>query len=294
MIRHGHSVIGHDERNGAEEKFFRSIPFILSVVGCMRTTWRRWRAESTMTALALLLQAIVAVALAAQTPDTTTRAGTASSDTSARDTARAHAANPDAWLLLPVMGGLGAVLAVAPSSLLLVPRMTSPGTGTVPFARNHVAVYSTIGISYDGREGWLRSEHLELFRNAVYAEIEAREYYLPALYATRTVRVGYLAHPKSALVGGVTLGYRYAAADTLRRGVEVGFPLIFGDEDAIARFEPTYLFSARDGVSWNYRFQGEFPIPLAPLFAGFVFEWQRLGKGNLSSVPLELLVGARF
>jgi hypothetical protein len=258
---------------------------------------------STSARAALMSAALVALVLmspaaltplAAQDSTRTPRDTAAARDTAAKDTARVYRGPVDNYALLPILGALVIVLGVAPSSLLLSPKLTNPGEGTLAFAQSHVVAYTTVGINYDDRNGWLHTQHVEVVRNGAYGELEVEQFYIHQFYRTETVRLGYLWHPKSPLAGGVTLGYRYATADSLQRGAEVGFPLAMGSDEAWLRFEPTYVVSARDGVCWNYRLQGEIPIGKTPYFSGFNFEAKALGRGDLQAIPITLLFGARF
>lgn len=260
------------------------------------TALQRRYARYAVGALARLAAgaAIVASPLSAQDTTRATRDTAVVRDSAALDTTRVHSGPVDDYALLPALGAVLVVFAVAPSSLLLSPKLTNPAEGVLPFARSHVAAYGTLGVNYDDRGGWLYSEHVEVLRGRLYGELGVEQFHIPRFYRTETLRLGYLVHPKSVLAGGVTVGYRHADADSLQKGVEVGFPLFFGDEDVTARFEPTYVVSGRDGVCWNYRMQGEFPIRKSAYFAGFGFEARSLGRGDLGALPITLVFGARF
>jgi hypothetical protein len=140
---------------------------------------------------------------------------------------------------------------------------------------------------------WTHSESIEILKNGIYGEVRIENLYVPDRFQFQTLRGGYLAHPKPALVGGVTLGYRRAQGDRVQNALEIGLPLVIGAPRGSFRFEPTYLISSAE-ISWNYRGQIEFNIPRRHLVAGLNVEGKPLRRGDPYFGTVALLLGVRY
>jgi len=192
----------------------------------------------------------------------------ASRDTTARDS---NAVSPNHGAVAVALAAATLVMLAAPGPLVFV---TNPDTTHLGFADNHVAVSVTAGPLFGlgrGQDfgGWAYSAGVETLMNGVYAELRTENFTLDHVRFW-TIRGGYLFHPKAAVAGGATLGYRYAGRAGLENAIEVGFPLVVGTRRGWMRFEPSYVISSQ-GVSWNYRWQSEFPVSHG-LHGGFDFD----------------------
>lgn len=193
-------------------------------------------------------------------------------DTLPRDTITVDVAYPEARhdpLLFPALAAATAVILVVPSAALalMVPVDTTEST----FWEGRVSAYVTGGFSWQEEQEGVQSANVELLWNGIYGAVRVENFELPRHFQYQSVRGGYLLHPKRGVAGGVTVGYRRAPQDRSHQGVEIGFPVFTGSRKGTLRLEPTYVF-APGGVSWNYRFQGDYPISGGPLFFGLCME----------------------
>lgn len=192
------------------------------------------------------------------------------------------------------VAAFGAVELIAPPVLLLLPKLTDLAPGAL--SDHHVSVYITGGDGARFRNGidrWAYTEDIEVFTHGIYAEVRSENFYTPGHFQFHTLRTGYLAHPKPALLGGVTLGYRTAHGALGQDALEIGLPSAVGNERGAVRFEPTYVIS-KEGVSWNYRLQMELYVPSRHLVTGVAFEAKPLQQGGPYYGTMALLLGVRF
>ena len=185
------------------------------------------------------------------------------------------------------------MLLTAPGPLVSI---TNPDTTDLGFAHNHVAVYVAGGAlsalqQRQGFWGWTYAAHVELLRNGSYTEIEAESVDQGSPVQFWSLRTGYLLHPKPAAAGGVTIGYRHVGRGRSEGAVEVAFPLIIGSRRGWMRLEPIYVFSSQ-GVSWNYRFLGEWPMTHR-LFGGVDMDFKPIRQDAPYFGTLTFLIGWR-
>jgi hypothetical protein len=190
----------------------------------------------------------------------------------------------------------GAML-VAPSSILLSDALTNPAETELAFWQDHVSASVSGGPAFDQYDhtAWAHSANVEVLRHGVYAAARVENINLPTHYQYRTVRAGYLVHPKPALAGGVTLGFRSVPADRTQEGIEIAFPLFIGAPNGSMLLEPAYVISP-SRVSWSYRYQGEVAIGSGPFFAGFDYEAKTLPLrwgSHITSQGMALLIGVK-
>jgi len=140
-------------------------------------------------------------------------------------------------------------------------------------------------------EGSTYSASLEFLHNGGYAELRTENFVEHSRVQFWTMRGGYLLHPKPAVAGGATLGYRRVAQGSSESALEVGFPIVIGSLRNWMRLEPTYIISSR-GVSWTYRFQGEWPIGQF-LVGGFDFDVKPIRQDAPYFSTFTLLFGWR-
>lgn len=195
-------------------------------------------------------------------------------------------------LFLPALAGFGLVMAAAPPALFLAPGLTRPDS-TLTLADNYIAVYVTGGgIGENGPTSWTNSEHLEVLRGHLYASVSLEHFQVKERLRYHTIRAGYLFRPKRAFAGGLTIGYRGVSGGGGQDAAIISLPLTIGGQVAAARLEPTYVIW-REGVSWTYRFQGEFYGLPEPLFLGAVVDAKPLRHGGPYFGTLALLFGIR-
>jgi hypothetical protein len=195
-------------------------------------------------------------------------------------------------LFLPALVGAGVVMAVAPPTLFLFPGLvTSDSTRTL--ADRYVALYLTGGgIGDDAPSSWTNAEHLDMLRGHLYAAASVEHFHFRERLRYYTIRAGYLFRPMSGFAGGLTVGYRSVSGGGGQDAATLSLPFMSGWQEVGIRFEPTYVIS-RAGVSWTYRFQGEFYGLPDPLFAGFVVDAKPLRQDGPYLATLALLMGVR-
>lgn len=169
---------------------------------------------------------------------------------------------------------LAAVGLAAPAAFTFGATSFAPSGEPSGFWRGHVAAYVTGGPVFTQNDdlGWTHTESVEALARGAYAELRLEHYYLfPQHVQYGLARVGYLARPAPTVSGGVTIGYRGVRGPPIegrQQGVEIAFPLLIDLGTRWWRFEPYYVASAQ-GVRWNYRIEGEWPIPGRPVVAGW-------------------------
>jgi hypothetical protein len=185
-----------------------------------------------------------------------------------------------------------AALTVAPPAVLLSSRFTDPdSTGTLG---NHIAAYFAAGgMDQHGSEnhGDTYSGTVEVLAGHFYGTFRASDFRGPGHVQFLSARAGYLLRAKRVLAGGVSVGYRHVTGHNVEDAVEVGLPLVLGNEIGGVRWEPSYVISSK-GIAWNYRLQMELYLA-KPLVLGAAFEVLPLRQGASHFNVVSLLLGLR-
>jgi hypothetical protein len=195
-----------------------------------------------------------------------------------------------------VLAGFGVAMLAAPPTLLFIKDTMHRHAPRLAFADDHVTVSFVGGGSWAKPGlGWVHSESVEALKGRLYAELNIDHFDFSDLGSAQfqTIRAGYLLHPWSSALGGATIGYRRARGDNVQDAVEVGLPLVMGSQRGWARLVPTYVISST-GVTWTYRFQGEFPISGTRLVAGCNLEGRTLHQGGVYFGTLAFVLGIRL
>ena len=196
-------------------------------------------------------------------PDSAAR-DTSAADTLTTDTIRGSPHSLGMYLILPAGVVAFALLATVPApAALLGPR----GDNTMGFIQDRITLSTAFGGHFHDGQTWGSSFSLEVVRRAFLLELSREEYYGSRRARYATARIGYFFHPRQAVAGGLTIGYRDATDDARTGGFEIGLPLVGEKHGSTIRLEPTYVISPV-GALWNYRFQWEFAIPKTRSFAG--------------------------
>ena len=144
--------------------------------------------------------------------------------------------------LLLVMPVFVAVMAAAPSAVMLTSRFTDPDT-TGTLGNGYMTAYVAAGgMAQHGSEveGDTYSGNAEILAGHFYGAFRLESFSAPDRVQFRTIRAGYLLRAKRVLAGGLTLGYRYSSGHDVQDAVEVGLPLILANERAGVHLEPSY------------------------------------------------------
>lgn len=197
--------------------------------------------------------------------------------------------------ILVVVAAFGVVMLTAPPSFMLI-RQEPDSQRNLGFADDHFSVYLLGGGNWEKPGlGWVHSEGVEALKGRFYGELRIDSFDFSDLGSAQfqTIRTGYLLHPLPHLLGGVTIGYRRARGDSVQNALEIGLPLVAGAQRAWFRLNPTYLISSA-GVTWNFRFQTDFPIYRTPLVLGFNVEARTLRQGGAYFGTMAVVLGTRF
>jgi hypothetical protein len=196
------------------------------------------------------------------------------------------------WVL--GLAGTATYLVVAPaatSGLLLFPARWRPTPGDTSdvgapanTVRSWVSAGTGPGIGAYRRADWsgTAAMGLEVLTYGFLVDAKWEHVWIPEHLELRTAHVGWLAHPRGGLLGGVTVGYRDAHGPRMLSGVDFGFPMVIAGKDGSwTKLEPSYVVGrAGAGYTMSYRLEMSPPRNARALWPGLVIEGRGLNEND--------------
>lgn len=222
----------------------------------------------------------------------------------AQDPAPADTTRPDSVLrtihdprMYAALLGTMAAMAFAPAALAIV---ATGDSADAPMTPRHATLFATLGYAESAmgddevtEHGWTYGYALQVMHGHLVADAWVERHTVSDEVRLSGGRVGYLLRSGPRVAGGVTVGYREASTDDFAKGIEIGFPLVFGVEDGFMRLDAAYVLSHRAGA-WSWDFQAAGRIPRTPVMAGATCTLRSpLWGGEVSLGGCAVLLGLR-
>jgi hypothetical protein len=190
--------------------------------------------------------------------------------------------------------------AFATSGVLLLPdalRITAGDTteASFPEGRSHawIGLGTGPGLGPHRRADWSGAADvgLETMLHGIRLDARWEHARLDERLEIRTAHLGWLAHPRRGVMGGVVVGYRDARGPGMLRGVDFGFPLVVAIRGGgWLAYQPSYVVSPGGRFVMSYRIESVPPrAATRPFFPTMVLEARGFGENDGM-----VTVGAQF
>ena len=192
------------------------------------------------------------------------------------------------------LGGTMALTVMAPlatSGLLLLrePLRPTPGDTTdegSPAGTVHTwaSVGTGPGLGASRRADWsgTAAAGLEVLTAGFQVDGRWEHVWIPEHLELRVAHVGWLAHPRRGLMGGVIAGWREGRGPGVLSGVDFGFPLVIaGADGSWTKLEPSYVIGRNGtGYTMSYRLEMTPPRGARALWPSMVIEGRGLAEND--------------